>query len=78
MERTNVLIKLRETLLDSDKKSNVTVPEGLAYYPNNLFWAAMTWLGVGLFSYGFIVGAYELERIDKAMREKAAKGNSNK
>ncbi len=33
LERTNVLIKLRETLLDSD--ASVTVPTGISVYPNN-------------------------------------------
>jgi hypothetical protein len=36
LERSNMLIKLRETLLDSgDKTVKVTVPTGISIYPNN-------------------------------------------
>ena len=44
LERTNILMKLRETLLDSgEKKADVTVPAGISIYPNN---ATYTWLGL--------------------------------
>ena len=39
LEKTNVLIKLRETLLDTGKKTSVTIPRGLAVYPDNKLWA---------------------------------------
>ncbi len=36
LEKTNLLLKLRETLLDAgDKGSRITYPEGLAIYPYN-------------------------------------------
>lgn len=52
LERTNVLMKLRETLLDTGEKTKVTIPKGLAVYPNNLLWgilmiSALTALTVG-------------------------------
>lgn len=41
LERTNVLIKLRETLVDSGEKTKVTVPDGLSVYPHNALWAGL-------------------------------------
>ena len=38
LERTNVLIKLRETLVDSGKSTKVTTPKGIDVYPNNFTW----------------------------------------
>jgi hypothetical protein len=36
LEKSNVLIKLRETLLDQDKNGeHVTVPNGISRYPHN-------------------------------------------
>jgi len=36
LEKTNVLMKLRETLIDSGKKGDkITCPDGLSRYPNN-------------------------------------------
>jgi hypothetical protein len=36
LEKTNVLLKLRETLLDEGKKgSYITYPEGISIFPNN-------------------------------------------
>lgn len=51
LERTNMLMKLRETLLDSgEKESSVTVPEGISIYPNNVMYF---WLGLfSLFALG--------------------------
>jgi hypothetical protein len=46
LERTNVLIKLRETLLDVGEKTKVTVPKGLAVYPNNTLWAILLIIGM--------------------------------
>jgi len=41
MEKSNMLIKLRETLLDHGNKGSesITCPDGLSRYPNNLFFA---------------------------------------
>jgi hypothetical protein len=55
LEKTNLLMKLRETLLDSgEKNDNITIPDGLWRYPNNLlysiwFWTSLFLFGVGLF-----------------------------
>jgi len=44
LEKTNVLMKLRETLTDGDESGvSVTIPEGISIYPNNVlyFWWGM-------------------------------------
>lgn len=41
LEKTNMLIKLRETLLDTGKGTKVTVPKGIAVYPNNKLWGGL-------------------------------------
>lgn len=43
LEKSNLLMKLRETLLDEGKTSGITLPEGISVYPNN---AAMGILGI--------------------------------
>lgn len=54
LERTNVLMKLRETLLDhGDKGDHVTMPSGISVFPNN---AAYFWSGWLVFLM-FIAGA---------------------
>jgi hypothetical protein len=41
-EKSNVLMKLRETLLDNTKEgTSVTYPEGIQRYPNNLLWVIL-------------------------------------
>ncbi|MEM1320858.1 MAG: hypothetical protein AAGG75_11415 [Bacteroidota bacterium] len=41
LEKTNILMKLRETLMDAggEGKEKVTVPDGMSVYPNNKLWA---------------------------------------
>jgi hypothetical protein len=44
LEKSNVLMKLRETLLDEGEEgSSVTVPTGISIYPNNIVYF---WLGL--------------------------------
>ena len=40
LEESNVLMKLRETLLDDGESTSVTCPAGISIYPNNVgyFW----------------------------------------
>lgn len=40
LERTNMLMKLRESLVDTGESTSVTVPNGISVYPNNVmyFW----------------------------------------
>ena len=49
LEKTNVLMKLRETLIDNGESGDeVTMPEGLSKYPNNILWYILNALS-GLF-----------------------------
>jgi hypothetical protein len=65
LERTNVLIKLRETLTDSGEKTKATVPGGLAVYPNNLIWAVLMWFAAIGLVIGFGVLANDQKAIDQ-------------
>lgn len=49
LEKTNVLMKLRETLLED--KDQLTYPRGLAVYPYNTLWCLLLWLAVFLLVY---------------------------
>lgn len=64
LEKTNVLIKLRETLTDGEK-SRVTVPEGLAVYPNNKLWGFLMFIASIFGTLGLGFGASALEEIEK-------------
>jgi hypothetical protein len=47
LEKSNMLIKLRETLMDqSEGSSNVTVPPGISQFPNNLFFELWGWVSL--------------------------------
>ena len=62
IEKTNLLMKLRETLLDNGEKGdNLTVPNGLSRYPNNVMLGVLTWLAT-LIIIGLIIwGSVELD-----------------
>lgn len=54
LEKTNILMKLRETLLDESKDgSSVTVPSGISIYPHNLLY--VIWFMIGVFCIVVIV-----------------------
>ena len=56
LEKTNLLMKLRETLLDSGEKSDyITVPYGLWRYPNNLLYGIIFWISLVSFIFGLIL-----------------------
>lgn len=53
LEKTNVLMKLRETLLDQGEKTHVTCPDGISVYPTNTFWAFFAVIAtLGLLAFG--------------------------
>lgn len=60
LEKSNMLMKLRETLLDSGEKSvHVTLPSGISVFPNNVgysIWLAISGLllcaGAGIIMWG--------------------------
>jgi len=62
LEKTNVLMKLRETLVDSGEDTSVTYPNGISIYPyNRMFclWGIISLLGfciMGLWT------AYEIDQ----------------
>lgn len=51
LEKTNVLMKLRETLIDEDSETSVTIPDGISIYPYNV---SYFWWGLlsGVFCFG--------------------------
>jgi len=69
LEKTNVLIKLRETLVDQGESTKVTVPDGLAVFPNNKLWAVLMLLAITTGSIGLLIPAIEA---DKKQKQKAA------
>ncbi|MEM1219422.1 MAG: hypothetical protein AAGH79_10935 [Bacteroidota bacterium] len=63
LERTNVLIKLRETLVDTgDNGNKVTVPGGLEVYPANGKWTLYMFAACGLFTAGLALAVGEAEQ----------------
>lgn len=53
IERTNMLMKIRETLTDDEEDGvQVTHPEGISVYPNNVsyfWWSIISLIGAALF-----------------------------
>ena len=49
LERSNVLMKLRETLMTSSSEggSSVTVPDGISVYPSNTLFFCWAWASIG-------------------------------
>jgi len=53
LEKSNMLMKLRETLLDHQKDGDsVTLPAGISRYPNNAMWGVIMWISSILFLIG--------------------------
>lgn len=69
LEKTNVLLKLRESLSDDGKKrSSITYPEGISIYPHNrlmtiLFWISLIWIVI------FIIEIDKAEKDSKRQKE---------
>ena len=57
LESSNVLLKLRETLMDETQYgTEVTIPPGISKYPNNLLYCIMNWIsGIILTIIGIII-----------------------
>ncbi|MEO9021255.1 MAG: hypothetical protein ABI237_15920 [Ginsengibacter sp.] len=71
LEKTNLLMKLRETLMDSGEKNDrVTVPEGLSRYPNNGMWGTLIWLAIFILFGVAMWGAIVLDKYGKASKLK--------
>ena len=61
LEKTNVLMKLRETLLDHGESTCVTEPDGISVYPNNAAFAWFGWISLIVFIVGCVLGFIALE-----------------
>lgn len=62
LERTNVLMKLRETLVDQGESVQVTEPSGISVYPSNSGYAVWGMLGLlCLFGLGYACFCWESE-----------------
>jgi len=56
LERSNVLMKLRETLMDNGKEGDsLTAPDGISVYPSNTAFFWWGWLSFG--AAGLLIGA---------------------
>jgi len=55
LERSNMLMKLRETLLDSGQSTSVTYPNGLEIFPNNTGYAIFGCLSSVLAVVGVVI-----------------------
>jgi hypothetical protein len=60
LEKTNALMKLRETLLDHGDSASVTEPDGISIYPNNVSMAWFGWLSFALMIVGFVFWGFIL------------------
>ena len=65
LEKTNVLMKLRESLTDSDSNgsTNIIVPEGITVYPNNVmyfWWAMLSCIALCVF-WTLFIASFDLE-----------------
>lgn len=69
LEKTNVLMKLRESLMSGGEKSKVIVPEGLEVYPDNILWAILMTLAIFAGFGAFIILVVE---VDKKSKQKTA------
>jgi hypothetical protein len=62
LEKSNILMKLRETLMDNGQNGDkLTVPLGLSRFPNNALWGLLMWLGGLLFPFLMLWTIYEVE-----------------
>ena len=53
LEKSNMLMKLRETILDSGEHGEyVTCPPGICRYPHNLGWGILMCFGIAVFFIG--------------------------
>lgn len=58
LEKSNLLMKLRETLLDQGEKGvKVTIPDGIAVFPHNFSYMVTGWLSSLLLCLGLLVFA---------------------
>lgn len=62
LEKSNVLMKVRESLTDNGEKgTKLTFPDGISRYPNNLLFGILNWLSVVLLVIGLSIVFIELD-----------------
>lgn len=62
LEKTNILMKLRETLTDQGEKgAKITYPDGLSRYPDNGMWMFLGLLSIAMIITVIIYGVIELD-----------------
>ncbi len=62
LEKTNLLMKLRETLIDNgDKGDKLTVPRGLSLYPHNFLFGLLRYISIFIIIGLFIWVTIEIE-----------------
>ena len=55
LEKTNVLMKVRESLTDDGEKgTELTLPKGISRYPNNAIFGVLFWISALIFCCGFL------------------------
>jgi hypothetical protein len=62
LEKTNLLMKLRETLVDEGEKTDVTSPKGLSVFPHNKLWAFLIILALLIVFTTFTLLMIELDQ----------------
>jgi hypothetical protein len=63
LEESNILIKLRETLMDTNEGTyHVTVPDGISRYPNNTLFAILSWASILICVTSLVRGIYLSEK----------------
>ena len=63
LEKTNVLMKVRETLTDEGEKgTNLTIPPGISKYPANTLLCILMWLSIALLIFDVIFFFISLDR----------------
>lgn len=60
LEKTNVLMKLRESLVDTGESTSVTVPMGISIYPYNVIYCIWAWLSIILAYVGWVIFSIDL------------------
>ena len=64
LEKSNVLMKVRESLTDEGEKgTDLTIPDGLYKYPNNAAWAIVEFISLFVFLGGLIMFICAMEDI---------------
>lgn len=63
LEKTNVLMKVRETLTDEGEKgTDLTIPSGISRYPSNTLFCILMWLSIALMIFDVIFFFLSLDR----------------